>query len=89
MKQGQRLRGYLPRSHYEYIEQRLFSSAVYPCFFGLEYVWFGFCRWWLAGEMYADDSVHRLFFDYRLPDWVLDSDEMKLIMREGNYVISV
>lgn len=35
-EQEQRLRGYIPESHDEYIEQRLYSSAVYPCFFGLE-----------------------------------------------------
>ncbi|KAK0643757.1 isoprenoid synthase domain-containing protein [Cercophora newfieldiana] len=32
VEQAQRLKGYIPFSHDEYIELRLFISAVYPCF---------------------------------------------------------
>ncbi|KAK4448361.1 isoprenoid synthase domain-containing protein [Podospora aff. communis PSN243] len=66
VEQAQRLEGYIPASHDEYIEQRLYSSAVYPCFFGLE-----------------------LLSTYRLPAWVWETQEMKIILREGNYLISV
>ncbi|KAK0620088.1 isoprenoid synthase domain-containing protein [Immersiella caudata] len=66
IEQAQRLEGYIPASHDEYIEQRLYSSAVYPCFLGLG-----------------------LFSDYRLPSWIWQSEEMKAILREGNYLISV
>jgi hypothetical protein len=87
VEQAQRLAGYIPTTEKEYMDVRLLSSAVYPCLFALEYGLSHYDVFIFIPPLLT--FLTRLFSDYNIPNWVLKSDEMKTVFREGNYLISV